>query len=175
MLQFATAKLLLDHKFLSVWDRVQGGVCLGSASGFLLLESSESIAERCVQPLAKISQPKLTQTVFLPDSGDLVLLSSLGGYPGHLQQQKTLWSDWQTQNILWVRGLATLTGTLLGATFPSYLIFALQCLQRQQLFAPIPSVLNIERPFPENQELNKIWVHNQGHLLGHALACLERV
>ncbi len=171
---FNSEKLLLKDKFVPIWDRINGGVCLGAATGFLLLESGDSVLERNIRPLAKISAPLVTSKAVLPQDEEITVLTGLSGYPGHLQQELALWSKWQMQNLLWIRGLSTLTGAIFSAAFPSYLIFALQALQRQELFAPIKSELGIEQAYPKNRELNKIWVHCQGHLLGHALCSLER-
>ncbi len=182
VLRYATENLLLSGKFLPVWDRNQGGICLGSASGFLLLESSASAKKRQVPGLARFSYLNLTNTlqenwqpVFAQNHHEWAILSGLNAYPGHVQQEIAFWTTHAKQEKVWIRALSSVMGTLLSATFPSYLILALICLQRQQLFAPLPSQLGIEQAYPCDRTLDKLWVHSQGHLSGHALACLERI
>lgn len=173
MLHFASAKLLLSDTFLPIWDRQAGGICLGSGSGFLVLESEESALERKIKPLAQLSQ--LYLGTHLPSfeifPSQMAVLSSVSAYPSHLQQEKELWN----RDYIWVRAPNTLTGTLLAGAFPTHIIFAVQSLQRKQLCAPLPSASNIEKAYPESRELNQIWIHSQGYLFGHALACLESV
>ncbi len=181
MLAFAKAQKLLTTPFVDIWQRMQSGMCLGSASGFLLLESWQAAKARNAPILGILSQCLVSRdmegnwqkSLAQQPNDSLGILSMTSGTRTMLE--KDLWNRLQENYpSSYVRGVASAIGTVLEAAMPVGLILALHCLQRKKSFAPLDSA-GFEKSADVDKALTKMWVHCLGETYGHALTCVEAV
>lgn len=159
---FAQSQKLLKSPYKPLWQRENNEICLGSASGFLILESQASVAKRNANVFAKISQCeiKTDKNKLVPEHGNTLTMS---------HSSEDIFAN--PNNI---RGIASAVGTILEAAMPVGIILALQCLQHKTLFAPL-EITSAEKPHDAQDDLKQIWVHCKGQNFGHAVTCLEVV
>lgn len=183
MTAFAQAQKLLMTSYVPIWQRNPGGLCLGSASGFLLLESRESAQARGAVILGKLSQLQVgndanvnwQKCLTQAPTDSLNILSMTGGDSAALAKEKALWNQLQ-QNYpnAYIRGLASVVGAIFEAAMPVGLILALHCLQHKKLFSPLDTS-GFEKRLSADENLNALWVHCLGESYGHALFGVEAV
>lgn len=164
---FAQAQKLLTAPFVSVWQRKQDDLCLGSASGFLILESEQAAKARHVPILGKISQCQIQKDLAQAPHGVLSILSTSNkAATAQVLLQKNPDSK--------IRNVTSAVGTIFEAAMPVGLILALQCLAHKKLFAPLDES-GFEQTQDSNKEVTQLWVHCSGQTFGHATACVEAV
>lgn len=158
---FAQMQKLQTAPFIPLWQREHDHLCLGNASGFLILESEAAARARGATILAKLSQSEILMNAdgLLSKAENILTMSH--------RPEKILSSN----HDQCVRGITSATGTILEAAMPVGIILAVQCLAHKTLFAPLDAS-GIEKP-AARQDLTKLWVHCAGQPHGHGLTCVE--
>jgi 3-oxoacyl-[acyl-carrier-protein] synthase II len=167
MQAFAHAKKLVTSEFTSVWQRTEDDLCLGSASGFLILESKQSAQARNVPVLGKLSHARVQKELMSFPTQALGILSMTH----HLTVARALQQQYPDSLL---RMAASVVGTIFEAAMPLGIILALQCIQRKKLFSPLEQA-GFEKPQHLDQNLSQLWVHCSGLTSGHAQICVESV
>jgi 3-oxoacyl-[acyl-carrier-protein] synthase II len=164
---YGQAQKLLTTPFVPLWERTQEGLYLGSASGFLILESQHAAKARNVPILGKLSHCHMQNNVVQSLTKTSAILSMTHNLIKALALQ-------QQHPESAVRAMTTAMGTIFEAAMPVGLILALECLSHKKLFAPL-DFCGFEKTQASVHNLNKLWVHCSGQTYGEAWACLEAI
>jgi 3-oxoacyl-[acyl-carrier-protein] synthase II len=176
----------------SVWSREdsQGGMIMGSAGAFLILESREHALKRGARPYAKINRVvsdrcnrqagaarKVADGLWeqirdqVPQ-GSLPVLSGCCGVQPQLSEEHDFLNSLNAQEIKPViRAVTTILGNTLEAQFPVNVILAALALSRGRFFDPFDDS-GVEEEFSGSPE--RILLSTWGHWRGESLALIDK-
>ena len=175
-----------------VWSRedTPGGMIMGSASAFLVLESRRHAEARGVKPYARISQVVSDRCTRQPGAarqvaeglfnriadrlpaGPLPVLSGCCGVQPQLQEEHDFLEGLSGHGIEPViRGVTTVLGNTLEAQFPVNVVLASLAISRGAFFDPFDST-GAEKPFSGSPE--HVLISTWGHWRGESLALVEK-
>jgi 3-oxoacyl-[acyl-carrier-protein] synthase II len=178
-------------KHESVWSREDrgGGMIMGSAGAFLVLESKEHAQARGATPYARISkvisgrckrnegaarksaERLLEKIVDQIPAGPLAVLSGCSGLQPQLGEERGFLSDLSNRGITpAIRAVATIFGNTLEAQFPANVILASLAISRGEFFDPFDNS-GVEQDFSGKPE--RILVSSWGHWRGESLALID--
>lgn len=176
----------------SVWSRedTDGGMVMGSAGAFLILESRQHAEARGAKPYARINkvvadrctrQPgaarKVADGLFeqikteIP-AGPLPVLTGCCGVQPQLKEEHDFLnglSEFGIDPI--IRGVTTVFGNTLEAQFPVSVILASLAISKGVFFAPFDST-GVEKEFSSDPE--RILISTWAHWRGESLALVEK-
>ncbi len=183
---------LWKEKHGSVWSRKdsEGGMVMGSAGVFLILESREHAQARGAKPYAKINtvvsdrcsrQPgaarKVAEGLFeqirdeIPQ-GPLPVLSGCCGVQPQLSEEHDFLKSLADHGVKPViRGVTTMFGNTLEAQFPFNVVLASLAISKGAFFEPFDDS-GVEEEFSGNPE--QIMLSTWGHWRGECLALVEK-
>jgi len=176
----------------SVWSRedTDGGMVMGSAGAFFILESRPHAEARGAKPYARINkvvadrctrQPgaarKVADGLFEQISTDIptgplpVLTGCCGVQPQLKEEHEFLngLSDFGIDPV--IRGVTTVFGNTLEAQFPVSVILASLAISKGAFFDPLDST-GVEKEFSGNPE--RILISTWAHWRGESLALVEK-
>lgn len=174
-----------------VWSRenTDGGMILGSAGAFLILESREHAEARGAKPYARINsiaadrcnrQPgaaaknaesMLEQIVDQIPKGPLPVLSSCSGIQPQLAEEHNFLNSLSEKGIdPAIRGLTTMFGNTLEAQFPLSVILASLAVSKGSFFNPFDST-GVEKEFTGKPE--HVLINSWGHWRGEGMALID--
>ncbi len=178
-----------DHA--SVWSRAKrdGGMIMGSAGVFLVLESRQHAEARGVKPYARLNKVvsdrcnrragaahKVAETLLeqvseqLPE-GPLAVLSGCCGVQPQLSEERAFLESLSERGISpAIRGATTLFGNTMEAQFPFNVALASLAISRGAFFDPFDNS-GIEQPFSDNPE--RVLISTWGHWRGESLALID--
>ncbi len=169
--------ILLFFRAAGSLDRIaaEGGMVLGSAAAFLVLERAEHAAARDAAPLARLAGVRLqhggdrtaTLAGWLAEAApaSAILSAGSGASSARAEELAALPSSQP-----W-RSIAALLGHAMEAAFPLGLALAALALGDDRLWPAQPD----DPPEPRPGPLNSLLVTGLGHRLGAGLARLERI
>lgn len=188
-----TGNALWQGPHCPVWSREDGdgGMIMGSASAFLVLESKEHAQARGVRPYAQIDavvsdrcnrQPgsarenadALLQRISnrLP-AGSLPVLSGCCGIQPQLSEELGFLDSLSDHGIKpAVRGVTTLLGNTMEAQFPLNVALASLAISRGGYFEPFDNTSGVEGEL--NGAPEKVLISTWGHWRGESLALIGR-
>ena len=176
----------------SVWSREDsgGGMVMGSAGGFLILESREHAEARGAKPYARINKVVADRCTRQPGaarknadqlfeqisdripSGPLPVLSGCCGVQPQLTEEHEFLDSLSEHGIEPViRGVTTLFGNMLEAQFPVNVILASLAISRGAFFDPFDKS-GVEKEFSDAPE--RVLINTWGHWRGESLALVEK-
>jgi len=176
----------------SVWSRenTEGGMVMGSAGAFLILESREHAEARGVKPYARINKVvadrctrqagdarNVAENLFEQISdqipaGPLPILSGCCGVQPQLTEEHEFLDGLSTHGIEPViRGVTTLLGNTLEAQLPVNVILASLAISRGAFFDPFDNS-GVEKAFSGDPE--RVLISTWGHWRGESLALVEK-
>jgi 3-oxoacyl-[acyl-carrier-protein] synthase II len=175
-----------------VWSRqdTDGGMIMGSASAFLVLESRRHAEARGVKPYAQISQVvsdrckrqpgearQVAEGLFnrIKDqvpAGPLPVLTGCCGVQPQLTEEHDFLNGLSGHGIEPViRGVTTVLGNTLEAQFPFNVVLASLAISRGSFFDPFDST-SVEKAFSGKPE--RVLISTWGHWRGESLALVEK-
>jgi len=173
-----------------VWSREDGGMIMGSAGAFLVLESRAHAEARGVKPYARISQVESGRCNRQPGAarevagglfervsgripaGPLPVLSGCCGIQPQLKEELEFLDGLSGNGIEPViRGMSTVFGNTLEAQFPLGVVLASLAISRGGFFSPFDDT-GVEKDFTGAPE--RVLISNWGHWRGEALALIEK-
>ena len=188
----AMGKTLWQGDSGSVWSRADngGGMIMGSAGAFLVLESRKHAQARGVEPYARINtvvsdrcnrQAGAAATVAdllmekiagrIPE-GPLAVLSGCCGVQPQLDEERNFLSDLTDRGMSpAIRGVTTILGNTLEAQFPVNVALASLAISRGSFFDPFDDS-GVEQAYSGSPE--QILISNWGHWRGESLALIDR-
>lgn len=174
-----------------VWSRddSKGGMILGSAGSFLILESREHAEARGAKPYARINSivsdrcnrqegaaRKNAENLFekiadqIPE-GPLPVLSSCCGIQPQLNEERDFLGSLTERGINpAIRGVTTILGNTLEAQFPLNVILASLAISKGAFFDPFDKS-STEQEFSGSPE--RVMINNWGHWRGEAMALID--
>jgi len=175
-----------------VWSRRDsstGGMIMGSASAFMVLESRQHAEARGVKPYARINtvvsdrcnrQPGAARKVaegllqrvsdLLP-AGPLAILSGCCGVQPQLSEELEFLQGLAQRGISpAIRGVTTVLGSTLEAQFPASVVLASLAISKGAFFDPFDDS-GVEQPFTGKAE--RVLISNWGHWRGESLAVVD--
>jgi 3-oxoacyl-[acyl-carrier-protein] synthase II len=176
----------------SVWSRedTAGGMVMGSAGAFLILESRQHAEARGAKPYARISKVlsdrssrqagearKVADGLFEQISeqvpaGPLPVLSGCCGVQPQLKEEHEFLDGLSARGIdPVIRGVTTVFGNTLEAQFPVNVILASLAISRGAFFDPFDTS-GVEKKFSGSPE--RILLSTWGHWRGESLALVEK-
>lgn len=190
-LLFALGDALWKGEHGPVWTRPdRGGMIMGSASAFLVLESKEHAQARGVNPYARIRQVNsdrcnrqpgaarevaqvlLKKFMALLRPGELPVLSGCCGIQPQLDEELEFLQSMKERAINpAIRGATTLFGNSLEAQFPVNVALASLSISRGAFFDPFDDS-GVEQEFAADPE--RILISTWGHWRGESLALLDK-
>ena len=175
-----------------VWSREDsdGGMIMGSAGAFLVLESREHAEARGATPYARISaivadrcnrQPGAARKVAdgllekvadqIPE-GPLAVISGCCGVQPQLSEEHGFLNDLSERGINpAIRGVTTVLGNTLEAQFPVNVILASLAVSKGAFFDPFDDS-GEEQEFSGDPE--RVLISNWGHWRGESLALVDK-
>jgi 3-oxoacyl-[acyl-carrier-protein] synthase II len=178
--------------YAPVWSREDsdGGMIMGSAGAFLVLESREHAELRGARPYARIKkivsdrcdrQPGAARKVVdnllekikdeIPE-GPLAVLSGCCGIQPQLSEEIGFLNDLSTRGFSpAVRGVTTLFGNTLEAQFPVNVALASMAISRGAFFTPFDNS-GVEQEFTTEPE--RVLISSWGHWRGESLALIDK-
>ena len=175
----------------SVWSREDrgGGMIMGSAGAFLVLESREHAQARGAIPYARISKvvsdrcnrqagaarksaERLMEKVAeqIP-AGPLAILSGCCGVQPQLSEELGFLNDLSNRGITpAIRGVTTILGNTMEAQFPANVILASLAISQGEFFDPFDST-GVEQDY--SGKLERVLVSSWGHWRGESLALID--
>lgn len=174
-----------------VWSREDGdgGMIMGSASAFLVLESKEHAQARGVKPYARISKivsdrckrqagaarkvadALLEQLVDQIPVGALPVLTGCCGLQPQLNEELHFLTDLSNRGINpAIRGVTTVLGNTLEAQFPVNVALASLAISKGAFFDPFDGT-GIEQEYSD--KLERILISSWGHWRGESLALID--
>lgn len=175
-----------------VWSRedTEGGMIMGSAGAFLVLESRPHAEARGAKPYARIEsivadrcnrQPGAARKVAedllekiagqIPE-GPLPVLSGCCGVQPQLSEEHDFLNGLSNRGISpAIRGVTTVFGNTLEAQFPFNVILASLAISKGSFFDPFDSS-GVEKEFSGDPE--RILISNWGHWRGESLALIDK-
>ena len=192
LLLYQPAGLLLQGAFQPLWRRPAGGMCLGSAGAFLVLEARGHAEARGARPLARLASIDSDRarrgdggsartasrqweaiTPLLPSGGVPVLSAASGAGPATAEERALLEALQRDGKVSTVRGLAGALGHGVEAAFPTALAVAVLAIGERALMPPLspddPLEALVAGP------VDRLVVSGWGHHRGEALAVVEAV
>ena len=178
-----------DHE--SVWSREDrgGGMIMGSAGAFLILESREHAEARGIKPYARINkvvsdrcnrQPGaarknadhlLEQVSDQIPEGPLPVLSGCCGVQPQLSEEHDFLNSLSNSGISpAIRGVTTVFGNTLEAQFPANVILASLAISRGAFFDPFDNS-GVEQEYTGIPE--RVLISSWGHWRGESLALVD--
>ncbi|MGA9575867.1 MAG: beta-ketoacyl-ACP synthase [Lysobacterales bacterium] len=175
-----------------VWSRedTDGGMIMGSAGAFLVLESRQHAEARGVKPYARISQVVSDRSNRQPGAarevaeglfkrisnrvppGPLPILSACCGVQPQLKEEHDFLNGLTGHGIEPViRGVTTVLGNTLEAQFPVNVILASLAISRGAFFDPFDSS-GVEKAYSGSPE--RVLISTWGHWRGESLALVEK-
>jgi 3-oxoacyl-[acyl-carrier-protein] synthase II len=176
----------------SIWSRedTAGGMVMGSAGAFLILESRQSAEARGAKPYARINtvvsnrcnrQPGASREAAdglfqriadqIP-TGPLPVLSGCCGVQPQLQEEHEFLDSLTGHGIdPIIRGVSTLFGNTLEAQFPVNVILASLAISRGAFFDPFDTS-GVEKEYSGSPD--RILLSTWGHWRGESLALIEK-
>ena len=176
----------------SVWSRedTDGGMVMGSAGAFLILESRQHAEARGAKPYARINnvvadrctrQPgaarKVAEGLFeqikteIP-AGPLPVLTGCCGVQPQLKEEHDFLNSLSEFGIdPIIRGVTTVFGNTLEAQFPVSVILASLAISKGAFFDPFDST-GVEKEFSSDPE--RILISTWAHWRGESLALVEK-
>ncbi|MES2906356.1 MAG: beta-ketoacyl-ACP synthase [Pseudomonadota bacterium] len=186
MLNYAFEDLLLSAPFAPVWSRNErhGGMAMGSAGAFLVLESRDHAEKRGANIRAKLTQVEtdrcsrnvgemenslksLFEKLALQPEKNLAVLSCANGAAPITEQEENFWQS-VDENVA-LRAIGTVAGHSFEAQAPFACALAALALDAQKFFAPFEAK---EKTFSQN--LGQVIVSCCGHWRGEGLMLLEK-
>lgn len=188
----AMGDTLWSGEHTPVWSRTQeeGGMIMGSAGAFLVLESRAHAEARGVKPYARIdavvsgrcsrqageargvAKELLEQVSGQLSKGDLPVLTGCCGLQPQLDEEREFLDSLSALGINpAIRGVSTVLGNSLEARFPVDVALAALSLSRGAFFEPFDTS-GFERPFAGAPE--QILISDWGHWRGESLTLLGR-
>jgi 3-oxoacyl-[acyl-carrier-protein] synthase II len=176
----------------SVWSREDsdGGMIMGSAGAFLILESREHAEARGAKPYARINKVVADRCTRQPGaarknadqlfeqisdripSGPLPVLSGCCGVQPQLTEEHEFLNSLAEHSIdPAIRGVTTLFGNMLEAQFPVNVILASLAISKGAFFDPFDKS-GIEKEFSGAPE--RVLISTWGHWRGESLALVEK-
>jgi len=175
----------------SIWSRADsdGGMIMGSAGAFLVLESREHAEARGARPYARINkvvsdrcnrQPGGARKVVngllervadqIPE-GPLAVLSGCSGVQPQLSEELDFLNELSIRGISpAIRGVTTVLGNTLEAQFPVNVALASLAISKGAFFDPFDNS-GIEQEYSGNPE--RILISSWGHWRGESLALID--
>ncbi len=175
-----------------VWSREDsdGGMIMGSAGAFLVLESREHAEARGAKPYARINsivsdrcnrQPGAARKVAdglldevadqIPE-GPLAVISGCCGVQPQLSEEHGFLNDLSKRGIdPTIRGTTTVLGNTLEAQFPVNVILASLAIAKGAFFDPFDDS-GVEQVFTGDPE--RVLISSWGHWRGECLALVDR-
>jgi 3-oxoacyl-[acyl-carrier-protein] synthase II len=188
----AMGKALYQGEHRPVWSRedVDGGMILGSASAFLVLESREHAEARGVKPYARIDKVvsdrcnrqagaarKVAEGLLeriadeLPE-GALPVLSGCCGIQPQLTEEREFLESLSSRGITpAIRGVSSVIGSVMEAQFPASAALASLAISKGAFFDPLDNS-GVEQEFSGQPE--HILISNWGHWRGESLALIGK-
>jgi 3-oxoacyl-[acyl-carrier-protein] synthase II len=175
-----------------VWSREggDGGMIMGSAGAFLVLESRAHAEARGAKPYArinsivsdrcnrqpgaakKVAEGLLEQVADQIPEGPLPVLSSCCGVQPQLSEEHEFLDELSKRGISpAIRGVTTVLGNTMEAQFPVNVILASLALSKGAFFDPFDDS-GVEQVFSGNPE--RILISSWGHWRGESLALLDK-
>ena len=175
----------------SIWSRAEsdGGMIMGSAGAFLVLESREHAEARGARPYARINkvvsdrcnrQPGgarkvadglLEQVADQIPEGPLAVLSGCSGVQPQLSEELDFLSELSIRGISpAIRGLSTVLGNTLEAQFPVNVALASLAISKGAFFDPFDHS-GVEQEYSGSPE--RILISVWGHWRGESLALID--
>ncbi len=174
-----------------VWSRrdSKGGMIMGSASAFLVLESRQHAEARGVKPYARINKVvsdrcnrqagaarKTAEALLhcvsnqLPE-GPLAVLSGCCGLQPQLNEEHEFLAGLSDRGIQpAIRGLTTVLGSTLEAQFPVCVVLASMAVSKGDFFDPFDDS-GVEQEYTGNAD--RVLISNWGHWRGESLALVD--
>jgi 3-oxoacyl-[acyl-carrier-protein] synthase II len=190
LMEFAHTLWQGEHK--PVWARedTAGGMIMGSAGAFLVLESRQHAEARGVKPYARISQVVSDRSNRQPGAarevaeglfkrisaqvpaGPLPVLSGCCGIQPQLKEEHDFLDGLSGHGVeAVIRGISSVLGNTLEAQFPLSVILASLALSRGAFFAPFDTT-GVEKEFSGSPE--HILISSWGHWRGESLALVDK-
>jgi len=192
MMLMEFAHTLWQGEYRPVWSRedTAGGMIMGSAGAFLVLESRAHAEARGVKPYARISQVASDRSnrhdgearaaaeglfrrisAEIP-AGPLPVLSGCCGVQPQLQEEHDFLDGLSVHGIEPViRGISSVFGNTLEAQFPLSVILASLAIARGAFFAPF-DLTGVEKEFYGSPE--RVLISTWGHWRGESLALVDK-
>ncbi len=187
---YDAAGLMLAEPFKSVWDRPEGGICLGDAGAFFVLESPAHAKARGAAPLARVANVVAGRSDGSPASaaptaerlmstldpqlgaGHLAILSGTTGIASRRDHERAFLDAVAAKAPDHrLRGTAQAVGHTVETAFLVNTILGVCCLERNALFAP----LSPDHEAAADAAPEQVLVTGWGHVRGEGAALLERV
>lgn len=184
LLLYQPGGVLLTGPLRRLWDRPKGGICLGSAGAFLVLEARAHAEARGARPLARLEavladrcdrapgaaaqNARRQWEAFAPRLGEgpVAVLSGACGSGPITAEERGFWSELAAAGApVALRGTAAALGHAVEASFLANLILAISCIRRQALFPPLDPAEPLERretAGPVRQAVVSGWGHRRG-------------
>ena len=178
-----------DHE--PVWSREDqgGGMIMGSAGAFLILESREHAQARGIKPYARINkvvsdrcnrQPGAARKVaerllekvsdHIPE-GPLPVLSGCSGVQPQLSEEHEFLNGLSDSGVSpAIRGVTTILGNTLEAQFPVNVILASLAISKGKFFDPFDNS-GVEQEYAGAPE--RVLISSWGHWRGESLALVD--
>jgi len=192
MLLMEFGQALWHGEYCPVWARREsdGGMIMGGAGAFLVLESSRHAQARGVRPYARIGRVvsdrcnrrpgaarQVAETLWqrIEDQvtpGPLAILSTACGVQPQLSEELEFLenlADRQMQPA--IRGLTTIFGSTLEAQFPVSVALASLAISREAFFNPFDDS-GVEQAYAGKPD--RILISNWGHWRGESLALIGK-
>ena len=175
----------------SIWSRKDsdGGMIMGSAGAFLVLESQEHAQARGARPYArinkvvsdrcnrepggarKVAEGLLDRVADQIPEGPLAVLSGCSGVQPQLSEEFDFLSDLSVRGFSpAIRGVTTILGNNLEAQFPVNVALASLAISKAAFFDPFDDS-GVEQEYPGNPE--RILISCWGHWRGESLALID--
>jgi 3-oxoacyl-[acyl-carrier-protein] synthase II len=175
-----------------VWSREDGpgGMVMGSAGTFLVLESREHAEARGIKPYARIktvlsdrckrqagdarksAENLLQKLVDQIPQGSLPVLTGCCGVQPQLSEEHDFLKGLSDHGIdPAIRGVTSVFGNTLEAQFPLNVALASLAVSKGQFFGPFDDT-GVEQEF--SGDLNQVLISSWGHWRGESLALIEK-
>jgi len=176
----------------SVWSReaTEGGMNMGSAGAFLVLESRQHAEARGAKPYARINKVVADRCTRLPGAarevaeglfaqiadqvpaGPLPVLSGCCGVQPQLTEEHDFLNNLSEFGIdPAIRGVTTLFGNTLEVQFPVSVILASLAISKGAFFNPFDAT-DVEKEYAGDPE--RILISSWGHWRGECLALVDK-
>lgn len=192
MMLMEFAHTLWQGEHCPVWSRedTDGGMIMGSAGAFLVLESRTHAEARGVKPYARISQVESDRCNRQPGAarevaeglfkrvadrippGPLPVLTGCCGIQPQLREEHQFLDALSSHGIEPVlRGISTVFGNTLEAQFPLGVILAAIAISKDGFYSPFDTT-GVEKDFSSRPD--RVLISNWGHWRGESLALIDR-
>jgi 3-oxoacyl-[acyl-carrier-protein] synthase II len=184
-------KTLWHGDYGSVWSREdsEGGMIMGSAGAFLVLESRKHAEARGAKPYArintvvsdrcnrqqgaarKVADSLLEKVAGEIPTGPLAVLSGCCGVQPQLSEEREFLNDLSEKGINpAIRGVTTVLGNTMEAQFPVNVILASLAISKGEFFDPFDDS-GVEKEFSGHPQ--RVLISSWGHWRGESLALVD--